>query len=1041
MEKSVEYQNKKYADVCKLKSSIKKSSNEINDEGSVLKENGKFKQKSLTNTLEIIPDIYKFQQLEYSYPHRLINLLYQLELSVLCLLKISIFKNPSDSIIFRNSSSGQFNNIVMYFKGENICIKVQHIDTYYIKTCLDYNSFFSNRDGNFTLRNYLNEFAAEFLFYSNIISNVPKYLIIYTNANLHMTKNKKLINNNEEMKKCDLPQFVSINLKTDNILSELFEKNEIYYKFSTDKETQNQLSKLVTFTKNITKEIKNKGFSAEEIRKTFFDRLIFVVNQPTLEELVNNVRREIEKNNENFTELREEVISQLIEDEEENENNIENIQSTVYSFNLFMFCIHDMFLNENIVAIKFEEKIYNKIAFNNISINFRNNFFYLRPLEVDVNKLSLMELTKQRDIFSIDTHFSFFIKELDENLDYFVIYTNLSVTLLRELILGNKFLTQYMEVIHRSEFNQLDVMEKKFAIFKNSYINTNNLYQFSQDEAEKIMDFLTIPACFHSRKEVGKFSNFTENEVKKLFLNKIVFAVKQPNSDELYKYLENIDKNSQVPYNSKKLHHIALHYLQSYKFDTITKELILKFCDDSKNNKLQIKNDSLNEEINFARRVLGSVDVVEFGKFMNFLTKDGKIYLNVLKRNEIKICHISKIIEGSKRKEAIKSFTDFYNLCFDNQGNKTGFLQILEKKGWNIKSISNMLQGSGSSGAKLLKTLFDLWFDDLGNRTNCLESLEKEGISLSNISLLLNKTGVNCVQKFKEFYAFWFNEDGTKTPCLKNLENNKINLLIIYNVLHKSEESFSNFYKLWFNKNGEKTIRLQNLEKLGISLHKVCILLKGSGKNASEIFEKLYNLWFDAAGQKTFYLLTLENENVKIATIFDILVKTELEIDNIFKNLHSHWFHSNGEKTDYLKILEANEIYLPEICRILNGKGCLALQEFQKLVDSQNSQFQRDVNLKIIKTTNQVSEKIFEFQETREMNSALLRDVKKEIKSDNDKSLQSREEKLIFEDEKKTIGISKEESDSDYEEEFSVHEINEKIYREQFKEASRCKIQ
>ncbi|XP_051169154.1 uncharacterized protein LOC127286680 isoform X2 [Leptopilina boulardi] len=263
MEKAVKYRNKECVGVCEASTSTKQFSNEMN----------------------------KFQQLKNSSPYCLISHTYQLELSTLCLLKKSSFKNSKDSIIFQNSVSGQFDNIILCFREEAICIKIQHVDTYYIKASLDFDSFFSNRNGNFTLRNYLNEFAT-FLFHSNFKLNLPKYLIIYTNSALILTMDKKL--KQIETTNCDL-QFTNINSNIHNVLVDLFKSNGEFYQFANDEKTRNQLFKLVKFKDNIIREIIRKGFSVEEIKQKFFDRLIFAVNQPNLEELIDNVRREIRK--------------------------------------------------------------------------------------------------------------------------------------------------------------------------------------------------------------------------------------------------------------------------------------------------------------------------------------------------------------------------------------------------------------------------------------------------------------------------------------------------------------------------------------------------------------------------------------------------------------------------------------------------------------------------------------------------------------------------------------------------------------------------
>ncbi|XP_051169151.1 uncharacterized protein LOC127286680 isoform X1 [Leptopilina boulardi] len=645
----------------------------------------------------------------------------------------------------------------------------------------------------------------------------------------------------------------------------------------------------------------------------------------------------LEKKNENLNKLRNEIISQLIEDEKKENINIENIQSTIYSFNLFMFCIHDMFMNENIVAIKFEERIYNKIAFNNISINFRNNFFYLRPLEVDVNKLSLMELTKQRDIFSIDSHFSFFIEELDENLDYFVIYTNLSVTLLRELILGNKFLTKEMVVTNRLKFNQLDVMEEKFAIFKNSYINTNNLYQFSQDEAEKIMDLLTIPACFHSRKEVGKFSNFTENEVKKLFLNKIVFAVKQPNSEELYKFLESNVNISQVPYDFEKLYKITLRYLQSHEFFGLTKNLMLTLCCEMQQDIKSEITEKIDEE--FQKKENNSALVkTEQNEELSEVTKKEFISSDV----ERTIKKLKKEIDSSDYEESSDDFSSDESNSIDEEIIREKFENASISQIGRQNIVKNELRGkivflfnlfpawkNGKRSQDKLKRLIKdqmLIINNAQNLNNFLESQVRKKIigryELEDLKSLINhgpftaielenylqqeiKTSVKSFKmkeykfanvifgnennlQFNEFLTFLMRGDGKK--YLEIFQQNKISSVYVSKVLKGSKNdaiyAFRELYMLWFDKNHQMRFYLKNLKRENINLMHICIIIYGSGIYASQEFEKLYNLWFDKAGNKTNYLKSFEANKISVKNLCLIFKESGVNATKSFQNFY-----------------------------------------------------------------------------------------------------------------------------------------------------------
>lgn len=958
MKKSNESPEKEFADAYKVSSIKIQSSTQATEDGEKLEI-----KKNSNSTPE---------QSEYTHPHRLLSLLYQLELSTLSLFRISLSKNSSNPVIFRNSLDGQFNNIVLNFNKTNFCIKVQYVDTHYSQKCLDYKSFFSPIEGKFNIRKYLNEFAAELIKHSDSDALVPRYLILYTNANLDITKSGKF----KQTKDIFKPQLSVVTPTTDGNLHKFFKSGGKFYRFADDEETREFLADLVTFNLQIRGKMKKKGFRSEEVRRVFFDRLILAVNQAKLEEISDTVRREMKKSDDSLR--RGEVLAQLIEEgEEENIEGCEHLRSMLYSFNLFVFSTHAMFLDENIHSIRFEERAHS----HTILMEVNDKILQIRALEIDLNRFSLQEFAKQRGIFSIDAYFDNYVRKGLKNTDYYVIYTNVGLPLLKELIIGNNVdLTKY-DPTEGPQFTEINKADEMYSTLK--HLNVKNLYKFTLGEA-KNWPFLKVPKCGRRK----SFANVGEGGLMRKFLESMVFVVKQPACDEMHKRIVDDLKNTpKVPYDYGKLCKIVLLYLQSHEYGKLTKELMTEIFDLEKKKRIEI-----NDEVEFAKRVL-TADMPEYGEFIDFLIRgNGKYYLDILRRNEVNVSSIAKIIEGTKSHEVIKTFTDLCNVCFDHEGNKTNVVKNFEKKGLPINLLSKMLRCSGSDAPKTLRDLHDLWFDDSGNPTNYWKPLENEAV-INQIPLLFYNAGADCVGRLKAFSNFWFHPNGTKTQCLKNLEDNRMSLSLVCGVLTKSGEGcFQKFYQLWFDESGRKTIRFKQLEEEGVTALQVCKVLRRTGKKAIEAFDKLYSIWFNESGLKTHYSLTLTAENVHFSDIVDILPKTGMNALEIFKNLYVHWFQNDGTKTQYLKILEAKGIDVPKVCKHLSAAGPQSIDKFKILVNSYDPLCQWNIKTQTA-GREEVRDKILESDKKgeEERNTTLLRNLKKmKIESKGEEKIKER---------------------------------------------------
>ncbi|XP_043479864.1 uncharacterized protein LOC122509697 [Leptopilina heterotoma] len=862
----------------------------------------------------------EFDKIEY-VPHRLLSLAYQIELSALCLLRAHMFRNPPKSAIFKTTKIGQFNNIIQCFNGDYYCIRVQHVDTYYAKKCINHKALFSAKDAS--LSNYLSEFAVELLCYLEKPTDAPKYLIFYTNCALDLTHD----GNKLKLQDVDNPeegiQLEHLTSETDPDLIRLFKTgfdNDCeFYRFGKNGKN---LSTLVKFSNEVKNRIGMNRLHEEGMKRKFFDRVVFAVNQPTVEELVHVVRSECRRSNENYSEFRREILEQLVIEEEyedKEKKHAGSLLNTIYSFDVFNCCLHEMFMWDNIVELRFNERF----NANSIVMNCRNSSLCLIPLEVNFEKFDRCEFEKQIKFFHIKKHLKFFIRSFDPGLDYFVIFTNASMEVVRDLILG--------EESTRLEFSRLDVSQERYSMFQHSFFDRNNIYQFSPVETEKLLDFLTLSDSF----DYHKFSPLNPIDVKRIFIDRVVFAVRQYSSDEMFKGLEEIvDMDSRVPYDLKGLQKIALRYLKSYDYGPMTKGVMAQVADDLKNPPVQ--NRYFCEEIKFAESAMELLDVPEFPEFVTFLTRgEGTVYLDTLKRNGIDIFRMASMIRGSQTK-AKNVFLELYNLWFDQEGNKKRFLKLFEGQGFGVENMSDMLRNAGNTCRFTLVNFFNLLFDDYGCPSIYLRSLQMEGVNLSQISSILSGSKEKSVKKFKDLYKFWFEPDGQKTESLRNLEKYGINLTIICSVISKPH-NFPNLYNLWFHKSGKMTMFLQTLCDAGLSLTQICSVIKGPEGDPMVAFRLLYDLWFDKRGRKTLYSQTLEKERISLTVVLDILVETGCQVRKVFKKLFDRWFSASGAKTPVLRNLEAKGKTLAGICRLLSGAGCLAVEKFRALSSSLES--------------------------------------------------------------------------------------------------------
>ncbi|XP_034188041.2 uncharacterized protein LOC117607907 [Osmia lignaria lignaria] len=892
-------------------------------------------------------------QYRNNIPDTLIRLMYQLDLSVLCTLRKSAHehKYASTSLAFGDSEIDKFSDIVLRYEEKSIHLHIETVDKYYVDNDIGYAGLFTKEKEK--RRFYINDYFDSFVKYlmsklDGSLNNI-EYLIIYTNSGLDLTEEKKL--KRGRSRNFYPIKFDNMNMKEHYILKDFFfikdsVRERGFYQFSRDKIIREELLKRLEFSaamqKAIAKRTPCQGFE-RKIKEAFLDKLVFAVNQPNREELNSLIRNKMKKNSEiedNYKTLQKRILRTLAVPGKHKK--IRNyVSRIVYEFSLLMSFLHDMFLHKNMFSINFEGQCPD--ISNDIIINYRNRITYVKAhdadRDIDYSKL-FPSKQEEENTFSINKHFALFVEELQHGIRYFIIYTNANLMLTEEKTLKNG----KPEDFYPLKFDDIDIQKKRYKILRNcTCINGNDLYKFSQEETtrENVLNLLKLPPFLQKEKEEGCLSDENEKEIKVKFLDRLIFAVNQYDKKKLKSVIRNEVNKFDVPYNHEELREITLRWLESHEFGHITKGMMEKLLEDIKNNRSsyqKTQNRDINEEINFAKSVVGRQGTPTFHQFLNYLIKgEGKRNLEVLKTNRIDLTSMSSILNRSGG-TAIHAFKGLYNLWFDEKENKTRYLQTLERVGVNLATMSSILNGAANCAVSAFKGLYDLWFNKEGSKTQYLKTLEKEGLKLTNMSSILNRAGITAPTAFKDLYDLWFDQKGNKTQYLITLEKEGINLVTMSSILSgagsKASTAFKDLYDLWFDEKGNKTQYLKTVEKEGINLANMSSILNGAGVKAPIAFKQLYDLWFDAEGNKTHYLKTLEKEGVNLANMSSILSRAAANASKAFKGLYDLWFDAEGNKTQYLRTLEKEGINVVSISSILHGAAGNAIKAFEELYNT-----------------------------------------------------------------------------------------------------------
>ncbi|CAL1296801.1 unnamed protein product, partial [Larinioides sclopetarius] len=349
--------------------------------------------------------------------HCSLQLMYQLDLSVLCSLRKSMYKYkyPLLSLMFQDSAIDKFCDIALHYKGKSIHIQVENVDNY-IDSNISYARLFNKERRSSSINSYFDSFVKHVISKSNSLYDV-EYLIVYTNSGLDLTEEKEL--RKGRCKNFYPFKFYSINVEQCDILKDfLFTRNNIqeagFYQFSHNKIMRKELLKQLKFSPAVQKVVKKRELSQKfksEIKEAFLDKLVFAVNQPNRAELAAIIKREMKNNKEillNYMTFQKKILSYL----EKHTKLGSYISGIIYEFNLLMLFFHDMFLRKNMFSINFEGKSCD--ISNYFIINYKGKTIYLKAHYPgsDIDYSQLFPSKQKSNAFSINKLFALFVKKL-----------------------------------------------------------------------------------------------------------------------------------------------------------------------------------------------------------------------------------------------------------------------------------------------------------------------------------------------------------------------------------------------------------------------------------------------------------------------------------------------------------------------------------------------------------------------------------------------------------------------------------------------------
>ncbi|ROT47799.1 hypothetical protein [Candidatus Cardinium hertigii] len=186
-----------------------------------------------------------------------------------------------------------------------------------------------------------------------------------------------------------------------------------------------------------------------------------------------------------------------------------------------------------------------------------------------------------------------------------------------------------------------------------------------------------------------------------------------------------------------------------------------------------------------------------FEKFLDKLVKekDGKYLptaeLKAFKQNKVEFTNFSSMLRGAgsgntrnNEDDGAKAFEKLFNTLFvkgkDGAYIPSAQLNAFQERQIEVKDISSVLIGSGSSAAQTFKDLFNELFEKANEKyvpTAKLKAFEEHSVKLRDIFRRLHKSDKKAVQNFKElFYQLFFKEENGKYVPTAKLNAFKKNL-------------------------------------------------------------------------------------------------------------------------------------------------------------------------------------------------------------------------------------------------------------------------
>ncbi|KAJ8679915.1 hypothetical protein QAD02_015702 [Eretmocerus hayati] len=646
------------------------------------------------------------------------------------------------------------------------------------------------------------------------------------------------------------------------------------------------------------------------------------------------------------------------------------------------------------LAISFEDSEID--LFKDIVIRYKSKSVHVKIIDdhfIDYT-IGYSRLFSKSQIFSLNQYFNSYAKNricksfrFLKHVEYLIIYTNLSLDLDKDQMMSEPSKPKLCPLkFERMNIDKHEILQK--FLFSQNSLGELNFYQFSQDGRTKteLLERLELTSSLQKAAKDRKMSNAFLDNIKRDFLNKLVFAVDQPCSEELRKLIrakvhgsrhslsklqeEAIQSNLTGPpllYEIKFLISVASDVMMhnrlslSYENDDASNFIIINY-----KNKLTFVNVCLENQRLSLKHLLPLKNQKEKNKmslshqFIHFIReykKNQSIKFFVIYTNaKLDLCNINNLrLSNSK-----ESFS-FEKISIDSKRFKVlRYLSGVDAKylyQFNLSETNNPhlfeslcypKQKDEIITDECIMQLKKLFLHKLIIATNQPNDESLEQIIKAKISEL-NMTGIDgileeIVLRWTESIQFGWMTQSVARQILDDVKNHRST----YQKLQRKDISAEiKFTKSVIDREGSTTFNhflhyvvsgkgrkiLQNFKKCDLKLTTLSGILHKTGTGAVKALENLHETCFDENGRESFYLQTLKRNGIKLSTMCRFLLRAGHFASNSFEKLFYTWFDVDGNKRRYLRILEKQKISLTHMSSILHGGGSDVAQSFTKLFD------------------------------------------------------------------------------------------------------------